>query len=79
MVSRDGQQFKVDKADGVGTLSIMINDEMIDFADPVTVIFGDIKVFEVMVSRSISAIAKTMIDRGDPGLIYSAILNVKLM
>ncbi|MFL2480538.1 MAG: alpha/beta hydrolase [Verrucomicrobiales bacterium] len=78
VVSRDGQQFKVDKADGVGTLSILINDDMVDFAEPVTVIFGDNKVYEGKVSRSISAISKTMIDRGDPGLIYSAILNVRL-
>ena len=78
VVSRDGQQFKVDKADGVGTLSILINDDMVDFTEPVTVIFGDNKVYEGKVSRSISAISKTMIDRGDPGLIYSAILNVRL-
>lgn len=78
MVSRDGQQFNVNKADGVGTLCILLNDEMIDFAEPVTVKFGDKKVYEGKVSRSIAAISKTMIERGDPGLIFSAILNVKL-
>ncbi|MDE0569817.1 MAG: hypothetical protein OSB44_04000 [Verrucomicrobiales bacterium] len=78
MVSREGQQFNVDKADGIGTLCILLNDEMIDFAEPVTVKFGGKKVHEGKVSRSIASISRTMIDRGDPGLIFSAILNVKL-
>ncbi|HIG83796.1 MAG TPA: alpha/beta hydrolase [Verrucomicrobia bacterium] len=78
VVSREGQQFNVDKADGIGTLCILLNDEMIDFAEPVTVKFGGKKVHEGKVSRSIAAISRTMIDRGDPGLIFSAILNVKL-
>ena len=78
MVSREGQQFNVDKADGIGTLCILLNDEMIDFAEPVTVRFGGKKVHEGKVSRSIAAISRTMIERGDPGLIFSAILNVKL-
>ena len=77
-VSRDGQQFNVDEADGVGSLCILLNDEMIDFDEPVTVNFGGKKVYEGKVNRSISAIAKTMIDRGDLGLIFSAILNVNL-
>ena len=77
-VSRDGQQFNVDEADGVGSLRILLNDEMIDFDEPVTVNFGGKKVYEGKVNRSISAIAKTMIDRGDLGLIFSAILNVNL-
>ncbi len=77
-VSRDGQQFNVDEADGVGSLRILLNDEMIDFAEPVMINFGGKKVYEGKVNRSISAIAKTMIDRGDPGLIFSAILNVDL-
>jgi hypothetical protein len=77
-VSRDGQQFNVDEANGVGSLRILLNDEMIDFDEPVTVNFGNKKVYEGKVNRSISAIAKTMIDRGDLGLIFSTILNVKL-
>ena len=78
IVSREGQQFNVDKADGIGTLCILLNDEMIDFAEPVTVKFGGKKVHEGKVSRSIAAISRTMIERGDPGLIFSGILNVKL-
>ncbi|MED6299424.1 MAG: alpha/beta hydrolase [Verrucomicrobiota bacterium] len=78
MISREGQQFNVDKADGIGTLCILLNDEMIDFAEPVTVRFGGKKIHEGKVSRSIAAISRTMIERGDPGLIFSAILNVKL-
>jgi len=78
IVSREGQQFNVDKADGIGTLCILLNDEMIDFAEPVTVRFGGKKVHEGKVSRSIAAISRTMIERGDPGLIFSTILNVKL-
>ena len=78
IVSREGQQFNVDKADGIGTLCILLNDEMIDFAEPVTVRFGGKKVHEGKVNRSIAAISRTMIERGDPGLIFSAILNVKL-
>ena len=78
MISREGQQFNLDKADGIGTLCILLNDEMIDFAEPVTVRFGGKKIHEGKVSRSIAAISRTMIERGDPGLIFSAILNVKL-
>ncbi|MEC8905790.1 MAG: alpha/beta hydrolase [Verrucomicrobiota bacterium] len=78
MISREGQQFNVDKADGIGTLCILLNDEMIDFAEPVTVRFGGKKIHEGKVSRSIAAISRTMIERRDPGLIFSAILNVKL-
>ncbi len=77
-VSRDGQQFNVHDAEGIGTLRILLNDQMIDFAQPVTVNFGENKVHEGKVIRTISAIAKTMAERGDPGMVFSSILDVKL-
>ena len=77
-VSRDGQQFNVHDAEGIGTLRILLNDQMIDFAQPVTVNFGEKKVHEGKVIRTISAIAKTMAERGDPGMVFSSILDVKL-
>ena len=77
-VSRDGQQFNVHDAEGIGTLRILLNDQMIDFAQPVTVNFGENKVHEGKVIRTISAIAKTMTERGDPGMVFSSILDVKL-
>jgi len=77
-VSRDGQQFNVHDAEGIGTLRILLNDQMIDFAQPVTVNFGENKVHEGKVIRTISAIAKTMAERGDPGMVFNSILDVKL-
>jgi hypothetical protein len=38
MISREGPQFNLDKADGIGTLCILLNVEMIDFAEPVSLI-----------------------------------------
>ena len=56
----------------------MLNDEMIDFDKPVTVSHKGKVVFERKPRRSITEIYRTLKERGDPGLVFSSRLRVKL-
>lgn len=75
---RDGQNVVIEKADGVDSIRVRFNDQMIDFEQPVVVTFQGKEVFRGDVQRSMEVLAKTMVDRGDPESIYSAEIDVDL-
>ena len=76
VVSRKGQKFIVEDAGGVESITILLNDSMIDFDQPVEVVTGGKTVFEGKVKRSIRVIFRTLAQRGDPGLVFSAAITV---
>ncbi len=78
VASRDGQVITVEKAEGTSAVTFLLNDEMLDLDRPVKVLAGGKPVFEGKATRRIAAIAKTLEERGDPGLVFSAGLTVKL-
>ena len=76
VAERDGQTIRIVKSD-VDELTILLNDEMLKLDRPVKVIQGDRVLFEGKVPRTLGAIVRTTIDRGDPGMVFSASVQVE--
>lgn len=66
------------QSDDVASLRVRLNDDMHDLDQPLHVVDGDRVVFEGVVSRTIATLHKTLAERGDPELIFSAELDVQL-
>lgn len=78
VVTRDGQNFVIEKAEGVSSIKIRFNDEMIDFDQPVTVTSQGKEVFNGKVERTLGVLATTIVDRGDPASVYSGEIKIDL-
>jgi poly(3-hydroxybutyrate) depolymerase len=77
-VRHKGQYFTIDETDQVSTLTILLNDEMVDMDQPVIIKQGTKKLFEGKVDRHLSVIQRTLSERGDPGLIFSGSVSVDI-
>ena len=75
---RDGQTFTIEKVEDVASLTVFVNDEMVDMDQPVVVKLGDKELFKGKIKRSLAAIHGTMVGRGDPGLVFYGGVTVKL-
>ena len=78
IVSKKDQAIDIQERGQANQIDIMLNDEMVDFDKPVTVSHKGKVVFERKPRRSISEIHRTLKERGDPGLVFSSRLRVKL-
>lgn len=78
IVTRDGQKFEIEKAEGIDALVLRFNDQMIDFDQPVVVRYGDNEVFRGKIERKLSTLSKTLTERSDPTSTYSAELQVEI-
>ncbi|MDR0528944.1 MAG: hypothetical protein LBG69_04965 [Zoogloeaceae bacterium] len=75
IVERTGNTFTVISND-YGSLSIGLNDAMIDFESPVRVIVDGEVIFDKKVRRNAAAICMSVRDRYDPGLMFSAYITL---
>jgi hypothetical protein len=76
VASRKGQKFIVEDSGELMCLTILLNDSMADLDQPVEVISGGKTVFKGKVKRSIGVISRTLAQRGDSGLVFSAAITV---
>ncbi|MCP4847651.1 MAG: alpha/beta hydrolase [Verrucomicrobiaceae bacterium] len=76
VASRKGQKFIVEDSGELMCLTILLNDSMADLDQPIEVISGGKPVFKGKVERSIGVISRTLAQRGDPGLVFSAAITV---
>ena len=77
VVSRKGQKFTVEDSGELMCLTILLNDSMVDLDQPVEVISGGKTVlFKGKVERNIGVISRTLAQRGDPGLVFTAAITV---
>jgi pimeloyl-ACP methyl ester carboxylesterase len=75
VVERDGNTFTIIKND-YKTLTIGLNDSMIDFDKPVKVFVNGKIVFNKKVKRKIDDIYNSIEKRSDPSLIFSAFITI---
>ncbi len=75
---RAGQEVTVEKAEGVGELTVLLNDEMLDLDKPVRVVMGGKVLFDGKVARSAEVVRRTLEERRDPGLVFCGEVRVKL-
>ena len=59
-------------------LTISLNDQMIDFAKPVKIIYGDKVLFNGMVTRSAETLRQTLYERCDPCYMFPAQIRIEL-
>jgi hypothetical protein len=62
---------------GVSNLKLRFSDQMLDLDQPLTVKSGNTTLFEGSVPRTIQVLKQTLVERGDPELVFSAELTVK--
>jgi hypothetical protein len=78
VATRDGQHIEIEKAEEVTTLTIRLNDQMLDLDKPVVITFSGKEIFKGKAPRTIENLASTLARRGDPDLVFPANLTVKL-
>ena len=76
VVTREGNTFTIEECD-YSTITIALNDAMIDFSKPVKVVASGKILFNKRVYRCIEEIYRSVERRGDPGLIFSARVTVE--
>lgn len=76
--SIDKQTIMIDEAEGVESLIINLNDELLDLDQPVTVKYQDKVLYEDNITRNIKTIEQSLSERGDPELVYSGSIVVNL-
>ena len=77
-VSRRGNTFMIEKAEGITSLIIRLDDRLANLDSPVTVTKGDKVLWTGKLARTIATIAKTIEDRDDPALAFDAEIRVKV-
>ncbi len=78
VVSRDGQTITVEKSEKIKTLTILLNDAMLDLDKPVTIKANGKQLFKGVVPRTAKNLDATLAGRGDPDLMFPASVTVKL-
>jgi poly(3-hydroxybutyrate) depolymerase len=78
--SYSGQTLSIDAAQGVKRLTLRVTDEMLDQDQPISV--KDAKagreLYSGTISRRIAVLYATLVERGDPGLIFTGEVTVAL-
>jgi hypothetical protein len=73
-----GQAVRIEEATGLASLTVLLDDSMLDLDAPVEVTFAGRTIFEGKVERSIAAIARTLGERRDPAGVFTAEITVDL-
>jgi hypothetical protein len=76
IATRAGQTIEVSAAEKVSKLLIRLDDRMLDLDKPVVVKQAGKTLFEGPAPRTVATLAKTLVGRGDPGLVFDAEVEV---
>jgi poly(3-hydroxybutyrate) depolymerase len=70
--TRTGQHFSVELGEGAGPLSLLLNDGLCDLNHPIAIRVANGPEHTVSVQRTIAALARSLQERADPAMAYSA-------
>jgi hypothetical protein len=76
VASRDGQTITIEKTVSVKTVTILFSDKMLDLDKPVTITMDGKELFKGIVPRSVAELHATLVDRGDPEMVFCAAKTV---
>ena len=76
--SYSGQRIQIETHEGLDSLYIFLNDQMLDLDKKVVISKQDTVLFEGIVGRKLEHIEKSIRDRSDPGFIFPARIAVGL-
>ena len=74
---REGQTVTLASMN-VPTVTVLLNDAMLNLDQPVTIHAGEVNLFSGRVPRTIATLARTLAERGDTNLTFSAEVTVRL-
>ncbi len=72
-----GQEVSVESSD-LGRVTILLDDRLVDLDRPVTIVANGRRLPARTVERTIAGLARTLAERGDPDLSFSAAVTVEL-
>jgi len=75
-VTRAGNEFRIDTACHVDRLTLLLDDRFVDLDAPVRVLAGERELVARRVPRTVDAIAASLVEYGDPALMFCAELEV---
>ena len=78
VASRDGQKIRLEKAEGMDSLTMMLGDAMLDLDRPVIVSRDGKVLFDGMAPRTIRSLHSTLAGRGDPFLMFESSVTVSV-
>jgi hypothetical protein len=78
IVSRKGQDFAIEKSEGVAKFSILLSDDVVNMDEPIRVLYGEKVVFEGKVERTAVGLSRTLEGRGDRNLMFAGKVEVEL-
>jgi hypothetical protein len=78
VASRTGQEIRVEKATGPGTLTVLLTDAMLDLDKPVVVSMDGKKLFDGVVPRTVRSLQSTLAARGDKFLMFDGSVDVSV-
>jgi hypothetical protein len=73
---RAGQDFEL-QSDSVESLVVLLHDQTADLDRPITVRLNGERCFEGTVARTISGLAQSLAERGDPHAMFPARITVQ--
>lgn len=76
VVSRKGNTIRLEKTEYLTSITILLDDRMVDLEQPVTVLHGSKTVFSKQVDRTVHSLVSTLAERGDPELVFCSELTV---
>ncbi len=77
-VRREGQNFVVESAENVDQFALLLNDQIVDLDQSITVRFGDRVICREKVNRTTRSLVDSIRRRQDPELVFSARLPIEI-
>jgi hypothetical protein len=78
VANRAGQQIRVEKAEGLQSLTILLSDAMLDLDKPITVSMNGKDLFNGVAPRTLRALHDTLAERGDSFLTFDSAVTVSV-
>jgi hypothetical protein len=78
VATRKGQEVRIEKAEGVRSLTVLLNDAMLDLDHPVVISMAGKELFNGVVPRTAATLRKTLDSRGDARLMFDAEVTVEI-
>ncbi len=74
----DGQTITLDVRGGLPSVTVRLDDRLLDLDKPVSIVVNGSQAFSGMIARSLKTLAQTLEERGDPKLMFSAEVTVQV-
>ena len=76
VASREGQKISIEQAE-VDSVSVLVNDEMLDMDQEISIDWAGQSVQSKKIDRTIGQLANSLLERGDPAMMFSGRIEVE--